>query len=235
MSEKIYTIPVNEAFEACAEDHTLGCPFCRLYKKLQADETSLILGASMMEPDTRMQTNEKGFCSEHFKQLLSAKNRLGLGLILESHMNELKDGIKDKGLSAMMGKIGTAAPKRIGRLEGSCYVCDRIEYSFSRMINNAVLLWQEEESFRKKVQAQPYICLPHFKMWLESAQTELKKKYPDFYKEVSKPVLSYFEELSGDISWFCKKFDYRYDAEPWGNSKDSPDRAKKFLCGDTTP
>lgn len=44
MSEKIYTIPVNEAFEACAEDKSRGCPFCRLYNKLEADETDLILG-----------------------------------------------------------------------------------------------------------------------------------------------------------------------------------------------
>lgn len=41
MSEKIYTIPVNEAFEACAEDKSRGCPFCRLYNKLEADETDL--------------------------------------------------------------------------------------------------------------------------------------------------------------------------------------------------
>ena len=44
MEERIYTIPVNEAFES--DD---GCPFCRLYKKLENDELDLILGASMME------------------------------------------------------------------------------------------------------------------------------------------------------------------------------------------
>ena len=43
--ERIYTIPVNEAFEASAADASLGCPFCHLYNKLEQDELGLILGA----------------------------------------------------------------------------------------------------------------------------------------------------------------------------------------------
>ena len=63
--EKIYTIPVNEAFEASAADHACGCPFCALYNKLELNEIDIILGASMMEPDIRIETNKKGFCKEH--------------------------------------------------------------------------------------------------------------------------------------------------------------------------
>ena len=232
MSEKIYTISVNEAFEACAEDKSRGCPFCRLYNKLEADETDLILGAAMMEPDVRIKTNEEGFCATHFQMLLSGKNRLGLGLMLESHTEQLKKELADKGLAALVGRVGIAAPRRVARLETSCYICDRIEYSFSRMLSNAVLLWSEDKAFREKVKAQPYICLPHFGMWLAAAEKELKRGYPDFYREVSEPVYACFDSLREDISWFCKKFDYRYDAEPWGNAKDAPDRAGKFLCGD---
>ena len=43
----------------------------------------------------------------------------------------------------------------------------------------------------------------------------------------------YIDSLSSDVSWFCKKFDYRYDSEPWYNSKDSVQRSVKFLSGDT--
>ena len=52
--EQIYTIPVNEAFDAVSEKPELGCPFCMLYRKLQDDELDIILGASMMEPDIRI-------------------------------------------------------------------------------------------------------------------------------------------------------------------------------------
>ena len=41
----------------------------------------------------------------------------------------------------------------------------------------------------------------------------------------------YFDKLRADVSWFCKKFDYRYENEPWGDAKDAPERAKIFLNG----
>ena len=232
MSETIYTIPVNEAFEACASDHSLGCPFCRLYNILEGNEIDLILGASMMEPDTRIKTNEQSFCPTHFDRLLDAKKRLPLALMMESHMEALREDIKDGALSSLIGRIGVAAPKRLARLDDSCYVCSRIEYNFSRMLSNAALLYAEDETFKEKIKKQPYICLPHFRMWLEVAQREMKKSYPDFYRDVSKPVYDYYDTLKDDISWFCKKFDYRYENESWGNSKDSLERARKFLCAD---
>ena len=36
-------------------------------------------------------------------------------------------------------------------------------------------------------------------------------------------------QLTSSVSWFCKKFDYRYADEPWKNSKDSVERAMAFL------
>ena len=93
--EQIYTIPVNEAFEASAADKSCGCPFCSLYNKLEDDELELILGASMMEPDVRIKTNEQGFCRLHYDLMFVRKNRLGMALTLESHLGELKKELKD--------------------------------------------------------------------------------------------------------------------------------------------
>ena len=59
-----------------------------------------------------------------------------------------------------------------------------------------------------------------------------KKKLSEFSKEASAVVLPYFDSLREDIKHFCKKFDYRYTDVPWGNAKDSPERAVKFLCSD---
>ena len=54
----------------------------------------------------------------------------------------------------------------------------------------------------------------------------------DFVQAVSAVVEPYFDKLSKDVSWFCKKFDYRYDEEPWYDSKDAVERAIKFLRSD---
>ena len=42
-----------------------------------------------MEPENRIETNETGFCAKHFKQMYDTRaNRLGLGLILHTHLHE---------------------------------------------------------------------------------------------------------------------------------------------------
>ena len=228
--EQIYTIPVNEAFEASAADKSCGCPFCALYNKLENDELELILGASMMEPDVRIKTNKEGFCKTHYDMMFVMKNRLGMALTLESHIAELKKEIKD---GALFSAPGAKPIARIGELEDSCYVCGRIEFNFLHMIETAVLLWQRDEAFAPKLRAQPYFCLPHYRRLLTVARDRLSKKtFPVFEKECASIVNTYIDTLGEDISWFCKKFDYRYDEEPWYNSKDSVERSIKFLRGD---
>ncbi|MBR5767277.1 MAG: hypothetical protein IKX86_01190 [Clostridia bacterium] len=231
MSEQIYTIPVSEAF-----DETLaigdGCPFCRLFNKLEANEIDLILGASLMEPGTRIQTNKKGFCRAHYGMMLTGKNRLGLGLIIESHLNELIFDLDGDAISSLLGMKQAKIRKRLHELDGSCYVCDRLEYNFSRMLSNAVAFWFEDGDFRRRAGEQKFICLPHLGMWLETAKNELKKGFSEFAEAVTAPTRRYMAELKEDVSRFCRKFDYRNDAEPWGTSKDSLERAKRLLCGD---
>ena len=116
--EQIYTIPVNEAFEASRDHPECGCPVCALYNLLEDNELDLILGASMMEPDVRIKTNEQGFCRTHYDMMFVRKNRLGMALTLESHINDLIKETK----SGLLSKDGSKAEKRIGELEKSCYV-----------------------------------------------------------------------------------------------------------------
>lgn len=230
MLEKIYTIPVNEAFDASAADPSLGCPFCALKRRLENDQLELILGASMMEPDVRIKTNEQGFCHRHLEDMTHRKNRLGLALMLESHFDQLRDEITDKGLSSIGPGKGKKACARIAELEKSCYVCARVEDSLSHMFDNAALLWETEREFVAKLKNQPWFCLPHYRRFIENARANLpKKRFPDFCDDLSAVELKYMDELRADISWFCKKFDYRYENEPWGNAKDAVERADKFL------
>ena len=58
-----------------------------------------------------------------------------------------------------------------------------------------------------------------------------RKTFAEFYKSVSEIEGKFMDELGADVSWFVKKFDYRYDEEPWGNAKDAPERTIDFLNG----
>jgi len=222
--EKIYTIPVNEAFDACAEDHSKGCPFCEMYRKVQENELELILGASMMEPDVRIKTNEMGFCGKHFSMMLKRKNRLGLALMLESHLAHVAK--ESSGFGSM---------KKIDKINNSCYICSRVDYHIDRMFETAAWLYDTDRAFEDKIRNQSYFCMHHYHKFLEAGKNELnKRKFAEFERIVKKVNDTYLAEVSKDVSWFCKKFDYRYDEEPWGNAKDSPERAIKFLTGSLT-
>ncbi len=228
--EQIYTIPVNEAFDKVSEKPECGCPFCVLYKKLQADEIDIILGASMMEPDIRIRTNEEGFCLSHYNIMLGKKRMLGMGLMLESHLDEVKKRIDGK---TLLGKKPQAAISKLSELEGSCYVCGRIKKNLDAMTATAVYLFETEEQFRQKFKKAPYFCLPHYRAMTEYASLKMNKRiFPEFYDTAHGIVAKYADSLRKDVSWFCKKFDYRYDEEPWYNSKDSVQRTIKFLSGD---
>lgn len=225
--EQIYTIPVNEAFDAGLTEGACTCPFCALYKKLQEDELDIILGASMMEPDIRIMTNRQGFCPTHFKKMLSRKRRLGMGLMLESHLPEVQKRLQGSPISRL------ASVSALLSLEQDCYVCTRINKNLTAMIATAVYLYETDEAFRKKFEGQPFFCLPHYRMMIDYASKKMNKRdFKEFFPVAERIVETYLESLQKDVSWFCKKFDYRYDEEPWYNSKDSIERSIRFLSSD---
>ena len=229
--EQIYTIPVNESFEGCAKNGC-DCPLCKIYDTLEKKELEMALGPSMMEPATRIVMNEKGFCHEHFKMLLDKNNRLSLALILESHLGETKSKLKGNFIDTIFGGKANKSLKNAKNMVESCFICNRIDSHFEKMIETVILLYAQDPDFKEKLRGQKYFCLPHYAMLLECAKNKLdKKKYSDFFKDISLIEDKYFDKIIGDVSWFCKKFDYRYDSEPWYDSKDAPERAVRLLTG----
>ena len=232
MKEQIYTIPVNTAFEKSEADKSCGCPFCTMKEILEKNELDLILGASMMEPDIRIKTNEQGFCKKHMDAMIGMKNRLGLALILESHLEETKKKVKVKGLVSALKGRGTVSDQKLRELEDSCYICGKIAFHLDKMIECAVYLWENDAAFRKKTKNQPFFCLPHYRQFVETAKRDMPKQaFCEFYDAVNDIETEYLDKLYGDVSWFCKKFDYRYSEEPWGDSKDAIERAAALLNG----
>lgn len=228
--EQIYMIPVNGAFDACATDPECGCPLCRLYKKLQEDELDIILGASMMEPDIRIKTNEQGFCLTHYNLMLGRRRMLGMGLMLQSHLTEVEKRLRGPSVLNRRGSSLSA----LCELEQSCYICKRTEKNMSSMIATVVYLWESDyEGFRKKLDKQPWFCLPHYRALLDYASRKMSKKlYPDFHDAVYAVNKAYIDKLAGEVSLFCKSFDYGYDKELMGEPpKDAVKRAVRFLGG----
>lgn len=233
MAETIYTIPINEVFEENMREGAYACPFCKLYSKLESDELDIILGASMMEPDIRIKTNEQGFCSDHFSKMLRHAKRLPLALILESHLNEVSGKVGKKGL---FKPSPDKFSKTLSDLASSCYVCSRIKANEVRLLSNAAYMWKTDEDFPKKLAAQPYLCLDHAAKFLDAAKSELsKRELPDFTDSLSALMNRQLETLCADVSKFAKSFDYRYSDQPLTDAeKTSVERAIRYLAGDKT-
>ena len=74
MKEKLYTIPVNDAFTEDCE-----CPLCNIYKKLEQEALEYTLRPSTyMTDDRRLESDKVGFCARHVAMLKEMPDRLGL-------------------------------------------------------------------------------------------------------------------------------------------------------------
>ena len=226
MREDICTIPVSEVFEP--RD---GCPLCRMRDLAEERALDYVLGAAMMEPDVRQVTNRLGFCAGHYGKMQGVGKRLPLALMLESHLDELIGAVKAGGL---LGPPAKKAAYRTARLAETCFVCERMEWGISRMVATIYRLYESESDFRALFTEQPALCLPHFTMLVEGSDRHLKsRRLGEFQRDCKRITLRGLESLRGDISHFCRMFDYRNntpDAD-WGNARDAVERTIGFLSG----
>jgi len=228
MREDITSIPVTDIF-----DEKDGCPLCRMRDLLEERVVDYITGAAMMEPDVRIETNEQGFCLTHYRQMLKKRARLPVALMMESRLAEVEKQVF-RGLP-IIGKSVKRQASSAAEVVESCFVCDRLDWSMSRLLATVCRLWEQERDFRKSFEEQEYLCLPHFTILARMAEKNVSKKnVSEFQKAAAALCRKQLESLQADVSHFCKMFDYRNSSDPnadWGNSKDSIERAVTFLCG----
>lgn len=238
MKEKLYAIPVNDAFSSGCE-----CPICQMYKTLEDNAIEYTMGPSYMEDDTRMQTDKKGFCQKHMNMIYASGNKLGISLILKTHFDRiLKDtaplsekSTEKKGLfKKNTGKEDSEIPivSYLNRLNSSCFVCDRINNVFTRYIDTIFYLWKSDEQFRERYKNSLGFCNEHFMILIQKAPEHLRGSELDEFTSLTRQLyLSNMERVRDDLAWFIEKFDYRNADAPWKNSRDSIPRAMIKLNG----
>lgn len=226
MKENICTIPINDIFKP--KD---GCPICRMERMLEEHYVEFITGDAMMEPNIRIETNDKGFCKEHFNQMIQFGKKLPNALMLETHLQEYIDKCFAK---PPKGKPDKKQLETLDKLQSTCYVCDRIEHDMYHLMSTVFVQWQKDEEFRRLYNEQPYICLKHYSFILKASQGKNgipAKMMSDFYADTYNLTQSYMKELKKDITHFCSMYDYRNRGGDWGNSKDAIERSVAFLTG----
>lgn len=224
MAEQLYTIPVNDAFEADCE-----CPVCLMNKELEQNAIEYTMGPSYMEDDNRAMTDKLGFCSHHVKMLYADKNKLGLALMLKTHTDKTIKDLKALSQNKTVASGGlfkksyaSSVTDYINSLNDSCFICERMEGTFKRYIDTIFHLWKKDAEFRNKFKACKGFCTKHYGILYEYGASKLSKNdYNDFLMALNQVYFDNMERVNGDIGWFIDKFDYRYKDEPWKNAKDS--------------
>ncbi len=225
MRQDICTIPVNEVFEV-----NDGCPICRMRETVEKRIVEYIMGAAMMEPDVRIETNKLGFCERHFDMMLNSRGRLQLALILESHIDEISKNIFEKKLFNSVSKKGEKAKK----ISDSCFVCSKVEWGFENMIKTLFLSYESDRDFRDLFNSQSQICLVHYELLMNNAEKKNLRKYnSEFESNLTRITGEYVKSLHADLQKYCSMYDYRAKQEnqDWGTSRDAVERSVAFLNG----
>ena len=164
MRYHIDTIPVWDALKQQGE-----CPLCALRRSIEAADVDRFLGGSVMEPDTRVRVNEKGFCQRHHVLLYAQQNRLGHALMTHTHLKETagkahklldaaaqgaKAGAGAPAVKRALGKGGgkealLAAADGLDKLTSSCILCDSIQDNMNRYAYTFLHLYANDAAFCK--------------------------------------------------------------------------------------
>lgn len=235
MKEHIYTIPINDAFDKDCE-----CPICEYIKNEEKNLVDYTLGGSMMEPDERIVSNKTGFCNHHFSMLMNHENKLSLALVLETHLAEIRklvDGDFETVTDfqkKLFKKDNTVEDvvSRYKNINDGCVICNKLNKITDKFISNILTLYKNEDEFRIKFESCKGFCLPHFTMLVSCAEKTLSaNKLKQFYAVLYEMESRHLARIQEDITWFTKKFDFRFANEDWKNSKDAIPRTVEKISG----
>lgn len=246
MKEKLYTIPLMDAFRA--EDE---CPFCYIERELEQHALDFVLGCevSYMQDDIREETDKLGFCREHMHKMFKYGNPLGSALILDTHLKrvsgELEKEMKRYSETSKVGffdriKKDTAAvasnnnvSRFIHEKGETCYVCNHVKSNYDRYMGAFFLLFKKKEKeFTDLVKSGKGFCLPHFADVLDAAPLYLNEKEQEELRAILFPQMEEnLKRIREELDWFENKFDYRYRDADWKNSRDAVQRAMQKVVG----
>ncbi|NMA94931.1 MAG: ABC transporter substrate-binding protein [Clostridiales bacterium] len=243
MKYHIDTIPIWDAYEQKDE-----CPLCNLEVKSEDGYIDSFLGGSVMEPATRIEVNKKGFCSNHFKMLYDAQNRLGLALITHTYLmetfkekeellKELKKKLPSRGFRLFSKKEAKDDPidaftNWLDDKVSCCIICERIDYTLKRYAYTIVHLWDSDPKFKDAFKSSKGFCMNHLSLLLTMAKERLsRKKQMTLLEDLIPLQIENMDRIDEELLWFTKKFDYQNRDKPWKNSKDALPRAIKKLSG----
>ncbi len=203
-----------------------GCPLCNLVQYSVERGIESFYYESILDPISRQQVRESlGLCREHARLALEGglSDALGFAILYEDILGTVLKGIAEDSGSSKDSR------KRIVRQVNQskpCPACLQKEETEKRSI--AVLVDSlHKREFAQAFQKSDGLCLPHFRMVLESISS----------RETVTILLEHqrgkIQNLKGELKVFINKNDYRFRDKAFGEERDSYRRAIDMVVGKT--
>jgi len=175
---KLEISKIHDAYAQGAE-----CPLCFLMEGTERTYLYSFQHSRVMEPNVRVKTNAVGFCPEHLGKLYQGENKLGLGLVMLTHLEEKSKEITQaldesweaaRAASRERSRRITQVIQSLERLRDSCFICDLMEQDLTRYAWTVLYLWRKDPEFPAQLKASRGFCLSHFCTILSAAADILR-------------------------------------------------------------
>jgi hypothetical protein len=192
-----------------------------------------------MEDDIRKETNRLGFCEKHVYMINQESNRLGLALILQTHIKTVHDKIIKESKSRFTNKKSKNGDSSLSQLINetldTCYICDTIDVGFNLYMDTIIYLYKKDPDFRILFEGTKGYCMKHFAILYDQGLTKLKGIEQDSYiKTIMDVYQKNMDTIQENMDWFVRKFDYRFKDSPWNGAKTAIPKALRQIASYNT-
>ena len=242
MKYELTNIPVIDAYRLKPD-----CAICSLEDRLESQNIEFYLGNSVMVPEMRVAVNQDGFCGRHLRMLLAGNNKLGLSLMLHTHLDE-----QDSRRVASWAGGGGARRRRMmpwnrtgvqdavreladreERGAGRCLLCDRLSHTLDNYRYTIVKLFQSNPEFRDLFSLSGGFCRRHSPDVLRmSAEILADKPLLEFVSSLIALSTAQSRRIGTALEGFSQKFDYLNTVPMSENERTSLPKAVSFLGAD---
>jgi hypothetical protein len=202
---KLEISKVHDAYGSPGE-----CPLCVLLQAAEETYLQSFTHSRVMEPNVRVKTNQSGFCPGHYRRLYARENKLGLALVVHTHLAEkmpvLKDAMAAVALPGRRGKDRVEqAVTLLSGLRDSCFLCDLLGGDRGRYCFTILYLWDRDPEFLPVFQASRGFCLPHFSdMCIAARDTLRPERRERWLAEAAGLMTSSLERLEREVLSFTQ-------------------------------
>lgn len=247
---KLEISKIHDAYAAGGE-----CPLCTVMNEANQRYVSSFRGMRVMAPEVRVQTNKTGFCPQHYEELYRGEGKLGLSLMVHTHIHyalpwlrkqltqatSLKDTTPEHQWKRWIRRLLRAGTdsSALNTLASSltqflnrCYICDLLSGDLDRYTFTVLYLWQHDPEFLPTLRNSKGFCLSHFAALLEQARRTLSTSRQSQWLQVIVPLMiENLERLEREVYAFTQMYHHTDTHQPTEAEQSALKRTLQKMCG----